>query len=86
MNRLEAALIREIDEEIGVSIEVLDECFQVTHDYPARSVQLHFFNCRVLSGEPKPMQVADLRWSPAGEVGSVQLQLSRSGSRNSFQF
>jgi mutator protein MutT len=65
---LEAALIREIDEEIGVTIEVLDECFRIKHDYPARSVQLYFFNCRILSGEPKPIQVADLRWVLPAEL------------------
>src|SRR5580704_18350403 len=63
-----AALVREIDEEIGVQIEVLDEFFQVEHHYPTRSVQLHFFDCRILSGEPRPLQVADLRWVVPAEL------------------
>ena len=59
---LQAALVREIEEEVGVTIEALDETFTVEHHYPSRFVQLHFFNCRILSGEPKALQVADLRW------------------------
>ena len=67
-----AALVREIDEEIGVQIEVLDEFFQVEHHYPTRSVQLHFFDCRILSGEPRPLQVADLRWVRPAELDQFQ--------------
>jgi mutator protein MutT len=59
---LQTALRREIQEELGVEIEVLDERFQIQHDYPARSVELHFFEARILSGAPKPLDVADIRW------------------------
>lgn len=59
---LASALVREIEEEVGVKITVLDEFFQVEHHYPTRSVQLHFFNCTIVSGEPRPLHVADLRW------------------------
>src|SRR5580704_13117649 len=69
---LKTALIREIDEEIGVRIEVLDEFFQVEHHYPTRSVQLHFFDCRIVSGEPRALQVADLRWVRPTELDQFQ--------------
>ena len=59
---LQTALTREIREELGVEIEVLDERFQIQHDYPTRSVELHFFEARILSGEPKPLDVAAIRW------------------------
>jgi len=59
---LEVALEREIREEVGLEIRVIDEFFTVDHDYPAKSVRLHFFNCAVLKGEARPIDVADLRW------------------------
>jgi 8-oxo-dGTP diphosphatase len=59
---LELALQREIFEELGVRIHVADEFFTVQHDYPARSVTLHFFNCTVIDGEPRPLEVAELQW------------------------
>ena len=64
---LQRALEREILEEIGVTIRVEDKYFTVDHEYPTKSVQLHFFNCSIIEGEPQPIEVADLRWvEPAG--------------------
>ncbi len=59
---LESALIREISEELGVKIHVGHEYFHVEHHYAERSVQLYFFDCVIVSGEPEPLHVADLRW------------------------
>src|SRR5215467_11300976 len=64
---LHAALRREIREELGIGIAVGDEFYTVAHDYPGKSVRLHFFNCVIKDGEPAPLGVADLRWVlPAG--------------------
>src|SRR5215813_11408352 len=59
---LQVALHREIHEELGIKIRVEDEFFTVEHEYPAKSVRLHFFNCTIVEGEPQPFEVADLRW------------------------
>jgi len=59
---LQTALMREIREELGVEIEVLDERFRIQHDYPTRSVELHFFEATLIAGDPKPLDVADMRW------------------------
>ena len=59
---LEVALQREILEELGIKIRVNDEFFRIDHDYPTKSVRLHFFNCTVLEGEAQCREVADLRW------------------------
>lgn len=65
---LEAALKREMLEELGVEIRVEDEFFTVEHDYPTKSVRLHFFNCAVVRGEPRALDVADLRWITPPEL------------------
>lgn len=64
----EGALRREIREELGITIRVLDEFFTVEHDYPTKSVRLHFFNCTITEGEPSPLGVADLRWVLPAEL------------------
>lgn len=69
---LEGALQREIREEIGLKIRVNSEFFTIEHDYPAKSVRLHFFNCTVVEGEAKPLDVADLRWVKPADLGSYQ--------------
>jgi mutator protein MutT len=59
---LESALEREIIEELGVEIDVLHETFRIAHEYPSRTVQLHFFECLIRKGEPAAIEVDSLRW------------------------
>ena len=59
---LDAALEREIFEELGIRIRVTEQVLTVKHQYPSKSVLLHFFNCTIVSGEPQPIEVADLKW------------------------
>ena len=59
---MQTALTREIREELGVEIEVLAERLRIQHDYPTRSVELHFFEALLVSGDPQPLVVADMRW------------------------
>jgi len=66
---LQAALEREIMEELGVKIRVHDEFFTVEHDYPTKSVRLHFFNCSIIEGEPQLIEVADMRWVHPQDLG-----------------
>jgi 8-oxo-dGTP diphosphatase len=67
---LQIALEREILEELGIKIRVSDEFFTIDYDYPTKSVRLHFFNCTVLEGEARPLDVADLRWVNAQDLGN----------------
>lgn len=68
---LAAALTREIEEEIGIDIEVGGELLADTHAYPERTVRIHFFECRVLAGEPVARGVADFRWVTLAELFEV---------------
>ena len=65
---LPEALQRELREELGISVEVLDECYTTSHHYPARSVELHFFNCRIIKGEPSAIEVAEFRWVKSADL------------------
>ena len=68
----EGALLREIREELGIEIRVLDEFFTVEHEYSTKSVRLHFFNCTITEGEPEPLAVADLRWGLPAELNKFE--------------
>jgi 8-oxo-dGTP diphosphatase len=64
----EACLIREIREELGVEISVGEIFEEVRHDYPGKSVHLKFFICRLVSGEPQPLDCAAVRWVGRDEL------------------
>jgi 8-oxo-dGTP diphosphatase len=69
---LKAALWRELKEEIGVETEIGAEIYRVIHAYPDRDVRLYFFDARILSGEPRKIEVADLRWVTAEDLMKYQ--------------
>ncbi len=67
---LETCLIRELREELAVQSQVLDEIFTVTHEYPERAVELHFFRCGIL-GEPQPQLGQEMRWVTRAEMATL---------------
>lgn len=67
------ALIRECREEIGVTIEPLEEVVDVTHEYPDLTVHLTLIRARIASGEIALYEHQDARWVTAQEVSSFSL-------------
>lgn len=67
---LDACLVRELREELAVAARVVNEIFRVTHDYPDRSVELHFFRCEI-AGDPAPQLGQELRWVTRAELTSL---------------
>ncbi|HET7617485.1 MAG TPA: (deoxy)nucleoside triphosphate pyrophosphohydrolase [Vicinamibacterales bacterium] len=68
---LRACLRRELMEELGVDSRVGGEVFTVTHDYPDRRVELHFFSCTLL-GAPSPRLGQEMRWVARGDLPSLE--------------
>ena len=65
----EQCLKREIREELGVEIAVGELFEEISHDYPEKSVHLKFFVCRLLGGEPQPLDCAGVKWIQPGGLG-----------------
>jgi mutator protein MutT len=66
----EAALAREIAEELNAGISNLRKIFQTAHAYPERTVELHFFRGELL-GDPEPMLGQAVRWIARDEFTSM---------------
>ncbi len=66
----EQCLVREIREELGVEISVGELFEEIAHDYPEKSVHLKFFICKLLSGEPQPLDCAAVKWIEASELAA----------------
>ena len=64
----EQALVRELDEELGIDVEVGVLVESIHHDYPEKSVYLKFFRCCWLAREPQPHEVAELAWIARDEL------------------
>ena len=71
----EAALHRELDEELGCSVEIVRALLPYTHAYATVTVRLLPFVTRLLpaSGELQAREHAALRWVPALELADLDL-------------
>jgi 8-oxo-dGTP diphosphatase len=67
----EACLARELREELGAESRIGGEILAVRHDYPDRSVRLHFRRCDLLT-EPHPMLGQQMRWVPRHELARLE--------------
>lgn len=70
---LEGCLRRELREELGIEIAQPVPFQVIRHDYPEKAVELHFFRCSILSGLPRPLGCADLRWVAPEELSQFPL-------------
>jgi len=65
------ALRREMREELDVDVRVGDELLSVSHTYPDRVVELHFFRCEI-EGAPAPQQGQEMRWVARGALRDLR--------------
>lgn len=63
-----AALAREILEETGLSINVLEEFSRIEHRYPDLQVTLIGIHCEYMGGTPQCIEVDDFTWIEPEEV------------------
>jgi 8-oxo-dGTP diphosphatase len=66
-----ACLQREIAEELDAPVRVGREVFTISHSYPDRVVELHFFACELL-GEARPVLGQEMRWVRLEELASLE--------------
>ena len=67
----EAALKREIEEELATEIEVGDYLTTIEHDYPDFHLSMRCYWCRILAGAPVLKEHEAARWLSADELDSV---------------
>ncbi len=67
------ALVRELREELGVGVAAPAPLATLRHDYPERTVELHFLRTEIVSGEPRPLQVGGLGWFAPAEMADLPI-------------
>lgn len=67
----EAALVRELREELGVAVRVGRIWDVLFHAYPAFDLVMLVYACRLVPGEePRAIEVAAVAWVAAGDLDS----------------
>jgi 8-oxo-dGTP diphosphatase len=65
------ALIRELQEELGIAVAITGLLGHSDYDYPDLSIRLVGLCCRLISGTPVARVHAELRWVRAEELGAL---------------
>ena len=73
---LPACLRREINEELGIDIEVGDRLTTVRHAYTHFRITLHTFHARHVAGAPQAIGCQDWRWIELDELASFPLPVT----------
>ena len=73
---LPACLRREIDEELGIVIEVGDLLTTVKHAYTHFRITLHTFHARHVAGAPQTIGCQDWRWVEIDELADFPLPVT----------
>ena len=69
----ERGLIREIKEELNVSISVDQMLPSVTHDYGMKRIKLIPFICSIESGDLDPTEHKELKWISKSELNKYPM-------------
>jgi len=65
---LEQTVVREIREELDLTVKAAGFYRTVSYPYPARTVNLHLFHCRYVSGEPHALECQAFAWVAPAEL------------------
>ncbi len=68
----EAALIREIREELDVAIEIVAKSVSLRREYEPYCIDFHSFSARIVSGLPQRIGVWDFRWVNPVQLGDYR--------------
>lgn len=71
----EAALVRELAEELGIAVRAADirpACF-ASAPAGGRHMVLLLYICRVWEGEPRPLDAAALKWARTAEMPGLPM-------------
>lgn len=69
----ETALVRELHEELGISVDVIGPLLAIDHAYTHFRMTLHAYHCRHTGGEPEPIECADWAWTTIDDLDTYAL-------------
>ncbi|MBN1526918.1 MAG: (deoxy)nucleoside triphosphate pyrophosphohydrolase [Candidatus Omnitrophica bacterium] len=67
------ALKREIREELGIDVEVERLAYECEDEIPTLKIHIYLYGCRIIAGEPKPVDCAAVSWATLDELRRMDL-------------
>ncbi|MEA3048606.1 MAG: 8-oxo-dGTP diphosphatase [Sphingomonadales bacterium] len=73
--RPEAALVRELEEELGIAVDEasLEPAAFASADNGGRHMLLLLYLCRAWRGDPAPLHASELAWVAPGDMASLRM-------------
>ena len=68
----EECLARELREELGIEVVVVELVESLTHDYPEKTVHLQFYRCQWQRHEPQLLGCPAFKWVMPDELRSYE--------------
>ena len=68
----EAALVRECQEELAITLDVGEIFMDVSHEYPDLTVHLTLFHATIRDGTPQKLEHNDIRWITVNEIDQYE--------------
>ena len=65
------AVRREVEEELGILVEVGDRITAIKHVYTHFSITMAAYHCQYRSGEPQALGCSDWRWIHPNQIGEL---------------
>ena len=64
-------IVRELEEELGIRVEVGEFLLTVNHAYSHFTMEMHTYYAVIRSGRPRPIHCQDFRWMKISDLRSV---------------
>lgn len=69
---VQAALVRELREELGIVATGMQPLVEVCHDYPDQEVLLDVWLVSSFEGVPESLEGQQVRWVPVAELSTLE--------------
>ncbi len=68
----QACLLREVKEELDLTITIIRALPLIDHEYDHARIRLHPFLCKWIEGQPKPLASAQFKWISPDQLTMYQ--------------
>ncbi|MEM6611590.1 MAG: 8-oxo-dGTP diphosphatase MutT [Cyanobacteria bacterium P01_C01_bin.72] len=69
---IEECIQREVKEELDIDVAVGDRLTTINHTYATFDVTLYVHDCQYLSGQPQPLECAEICWVEPEQLDQYQ--------------